>query len=160
MFRCTKCGAENPLGSVFCRQCGAKMDLRGLTSETVVQAQRPSLFARVAPMLVVVPLVLLLAAAGLALWPTMKPLGEAGTLVGARRVESRLRSFRVARPGMTVGADPAFVEKDINGYFQYIKAEPLRLNRASVDVMPGAIRFRIVRPLLSADVGPDRKSVV
>ena len=40
MVKCTKCGADNPLGRVFCQACGSKLDLSAMTSESV--AERPA----------------------------------------------------------------------------------------------------------------------
>lgn len=147
MLNCPACGERNPLGGMFCRGCGAKLDLSGLTSGAVARASRKNLLVRYKGILIAIPVVALVLATVLSLWPQSTPLGENGTLVGARRVEGRLQTFREVAKGSRLGADPAFAEKDVNGYFQYVKSAKLRLASFSVRMTDQTIRLRIIRPL-------------
>jgi len=37
---CKACGAENPMGDLFCRQCGAEIDINNLTPDQIVQEKK------------------------------------------------------------------------------------------------------------------------
>ena len=46
MINCAKCGTENPLGRVFCKACGEKLDLRDMSSQRVVEMQKVGWLAK------------------------------------------------------------------------------------------------------------------
>lgn len=43
-MKCTKCGAELPEGALFCRECGAKVEMQ---KNTVVNVERKFLLTHV-----------------------------------------------------------------------------------------------------------------
>lgn len=156
VLRCQKCGQENPLGGVFCRQCGVKLDLSQLTSEQVEKAQQPGWFAENRGKLIAIPVALLILAVGVALWPHTRPLGDPGTVVGARRAEKRLQSFRSLPDAQRLGVDPAFTEADINGYYRFLKLKSMAGKAFSVDITPRAVQMRLIRALFSVRIGEFR----
>lgn len=147
MLKCPRCGTDNALGCVFCSRCGAKLDMTGVTSEAVAKATRRSWLRRHKRLFLAVPILALVASGVLAFWPRTRPLGASGTPVGAQRVVARLESFAELEPGRRLGADPAFTEADINGYFRYKKPSDLPVASCSVHVTPRAIRARVIRRL-------------
>jgi hypothetical protein len=152
MLACPKCGEDNPLGFVFCRKCGVKLELSAVTSQRVESAHRPSWLRRHGPEIVGLSIGALVLVGVLAVWPQSAPPGGKGTALGARRVEGRLAAFAQVKQGESTGADPAFVESDVNGYFEYLMARPLNLLSGSVAVRPDRLRLRIVRVPLAFDL--------
>ena len=150
---CQKCGHENPLGCVFCRQCGVKLDLNRLTSRQVEESQRESWFAANRAKLVLVPIALLILGVAMALWPNMQPIGESGTLVGGRRVERRLKTFMDLPRARRLGVDPAFKEADVNGYFRFIVLKRTPGRSFSVDIGASAVRARLIDSLFALRLG-------
>lgn len=151
MLVCEKCGAENPLGRVFCGTCGAKLDLTHMKSEDVADSQKAS-WVRQHIFKVVIGIVLIVVAmAGLGLWPQTDMIGEKGTRIGGRRVERKLRAMQRIRKGQSLSVD--FPEKDINGYFEFLKQEKLKVDSFSVSVMEEYLAARMVRTLGKWEVG-------
>jgi hypothetical protein len=67
-------------------------------------------------------------------------------------VEGLLDAYRLLQPGQKLGPDPFISGKDINGYFEFSKSQPMRLMSASVEVSPGGVRARVVRSLGSLNI--------
>ena len=39
MIKCSKCGFENQMGAIFCRQCGEKIDMNALSPEALEESR-------------------------------------------------------------------------------------------------------------------------
>ena len=95
MLVCKKCGADNPLGRVFCGSCGGKLDMTDITSDTLADQQRASFFVAHYKKFLLVLLLLVLATVGLtliiSLGSVMRPIQEYG--VGPRQVFQILLLF-------------------------------------------------------------------
>jgi len=143
MLICQKCGTDNPLGRVFCQSCGGKLDLSHMSQDVIVEVmQDKSWFARHWRKIALGVGLLVALLVVLAMIPTAGPLGESGTRVGGRRVESLLRQLGGLRSGQAVSA--TFDEKDVNGYLALVKADRLKdVGRASVDIQPGYARLHL-----------------
>ena len=93
MIVCGGCGSENELGRVFCTQCGGKLDLSGMTNEVVAEQAKRSFMAKHWPKFAIGVAVIILLIFGMTFWSTGPLQGKEGTSVGARRVQSQMRSM-------------------------------------------------------------------
>ena len=151
MILCKKCGNSNPLGRVFCGTCGSKLDLSGLSSETVAEITRRPLvslrFLKILWLLLLAPIII----AALAFWPDSAPIGRDGTRLGMQRVEGSLHLLADVKKGRTLGRE--FTEEDVNGYFKFDKAAKLQTESISVQAFEGYIQVRVVRALSMIRLG-------
>jgi hypothetical protein len=145
MIVCVKCGAQNPLGSVFCRSCGSKLDLRNLNSSVVAGSTRKPWVIRHWFVFPVAAAVLLVAMLVLALWPAMAPLGKAGTRAGAMRTKSQLSGLSMVQQGQMLA--PILAEKDVNAFFEHFKVPSMKVQSVTTDFRKGFFVVRIVRKL-------------
>lgn len=150
MPSCEKCGADNPLGRVFCGACGSKLDLRHMTSDEVTRKYRPNWFVlhwrHIVGTLVAVIVIMI----GLGMWPQGQSLGTKGTLHGGGRVEDGLGALARLKKGQSLGIE--FKEGDINGYFHFKKAEKMQIASLSVAVSSGVCTVRVIKPFGRWDV--------
>lgn len=142
MLICKKCGADNPLGRVFCGSCGTKLDLDRVSSQAVGEMSRPNWFLRSWRLLVGLVVAALLGVAGLAFWPQTERIGKEPAVGGAQRVLSALRPMLNLRPGQAIGRD--FSEEDLNALLAE-RAEALKLQMVAVRVGEGYFVMRAVR---------------
>ena len=148
MLICKKCGIDNPLGRVFCTSCGTKLDLSDVTQEAVSEAVRVNWFVLHWRKFATGLVLLLLAMGVLAMIPVSGAIGESGTLGGGRRVERYLGHLSRLDAGRAVKA--SFSERDINGYFEFIKARNMPdYDRVSFDVATGHVMIRLERTWFS-----------
>jgi hypothetical protein len=140
---CNKCGDNNPLGRVFCQSCGEKLDLTSMSSEEVAGSSAKPWILRNKWLFWVVPAVLVVFLLLLALWPKTQPIGEAGTLVGGRRIEDRFEALGMLSSGESV--EIQFSEKDLNGYIEFIKGKSLGPRNARINIGPGYVRVRMLK---------------
>lgn len=146
MIVCDKCGVGNPLGRVFCQECGAKLELRYNRQEIEQKAEAEWLpYVKIGVAVVVVLLILLHVIP--ACWSQSVALGDAGTQVGRHRVEMKLEALTKGTPDTV--AQEVFTETEINGYLAGV-AESLGLGTCTVDLREGYFAVRIVRPLAPA----------
>jgi len=157
MLTCPKCGSNNPLGQVFCRACGSRLDYRGTSASEIAGTMRASIWRRI-PWVwgVVAAVAIVLLLVGLACWPKSVPLGEEGTRVGAERVKNQFSAVSKIRRRQRLGI--SFTEKDLNGYFRFVKVPALNLDSLSVEVNERRARVRMVQTLTVVDIGPIRFS--
>ncbi|MFC1496967.1 zinc ribbon domain-containing protein [Verrucomicrobiota bacterium] len=147
MILCDKCGAENELGRVFCTGCGSKLDLTNLSSEAVSESLRENWFLKHWKKFLYGVLVLLALVVALVFWPKVKPIGRKGTHYNKRRLERQLRSFVAV--GSKKSMSETLKEEDINGYFEYSKAEKIKADYVGFRVHDRFFAVRVVRPLWS-----------
>ena len=150
MLNCPNCGTDNPLGRVFCVNCGGKLDLEGMSSEEVAEKQMPSWFSRHWPKLVVLAVILLLIPVGLALWPRTARVGEEGKPRGGRRIVTDMSMIGRLSKGQKTTRK--LNEADINGYFEYTVKKKLEDFTVSVDVHEGWCLVRAVRSFGKVDL--------
>lgn len=153
MVLCKKCGADNQLGRVFCSACGAKLDLRNMSSSAMA-ARKPAIpwLKILLPKFIAVLAVLVLLPVALALWPQPQPIGKKGSKIGGQRVIGALQAMTYLGRGATLGR--SFSEEDLNGYFEYFKAQKLNAESISVRVAQGYFVVRVVRAIGPWNVGP------
>jgi hypothetical protein len=144
MMICSKCGTDNPLGRVFCGSCGARLDLTLLTTEDIHEKGRIGFFAKHKRKLIVLPLLLVLAVAGTALWPQTKPLGAAAA---TRAVDTQRKIDQLAAAGGTMMR--TFEEAELN---RYLAGRVGPGESCSVDLGPNVARLRLVRSLANRKV--------
>jgi len=144
MVLCKKCGADNPLGRVFCGSCGIRLDLSNLSSDDMA-AKKSSipLMKTLLPKILPVLVVLLALPVALAAWPHMQPLGKKGSKSGSQRVAGTLQAMTRIGRGASLGRD--FTEADINGYFEFSKAKEMDAESVSIRVGQGYFTVRVVR---------------
>ena len=154
MVLCTKCGVENPLGRVFCGACGARLDLRDMSSEHMAERAKPHLFLNHWPKLVALIVLVLAGLAGLAFWPQQTPVGKKGTRMGGQRAIGALRAMADNKSGRTLGRD--FTEEDINGFFEFFKAKKLNVESLSLQVANGYFKVRVIQNVGTLPLGSYR----
>jgi hypothetical protein len=143
MLVCGQCGANNPLGRVFCVACGSKLNITGLGSEEVADLQKPSFLALHYRKIIIVVAALIVVLIGLGAWPRTKPLGVEGTSNGGRGLDRKIKRVAKLRPERSVTLEIS--EKDINGYFTYVKLKREQKGALSVSLEPGSCSARMVR---------------
>ncbi len=153
MIVCTKCGARNPLGRVFCADCGAKLDLSNMSSQAVADMQRVSWIRKHWPKLAIGGVGLLVLFVVMALWPRSGTIGDEGKPVGRSRATTSLGLLGQAKSGVVRNLEVEFSEGDINGYFAFGKNAQMRLRSCSVDIEQGYFRVRVVRQLAALKLG-------
>jgi len=154
MLICRKCGASNPLGRVFCTNCGGKLDTSSVTSEDVAAQQREGLFARHWKKLLYIPLILVVVVVALALWPHAPTIGQKGTPVGGRRAKVQLETLRELADGRSMTV--TLTERDVNAYIEYCLADSLRADALSIAVREGYFGVRMTRAMKARQIGSFR----
>lgn len=151
MILCKKCGADNPLGRIFCGSCGGKLDMADMTSDSLVDRQRESFFLAHYKKFLIVLVIFVLALVGLALWPNTAVLGEEGTSLGSSKVRKHMGLLRNLAPGRAVKV--IVFEKDINGYLKHTKLRKSRYEACSTRLASRGMSARLVRPLVEVPLG-------
>jgi uncharacterized membrane protein len=90
--KCPQCGNENPISRLFCKHCGAKLDLSQVRTGRSIGHIVSGMLSRLIRFVVLVALLTVL---GLLLWPT-KPVGQAGTEGDSTRLRAKLTSLHEA----------------------------------------------------------------
>ncbi len=114
LITCQKCGAENRLGTLFCRECGERLDLNTLEpgkGKTRVPMNIGNLMGRLIRLGLLLAFIILL---GMLLWGPGAP-GDAPSTSGGQSVVSSMTALRgvVLRKG---DATETVSEADINAY--------------------------------------------
>ena len=151
MIVCGGCGTENELGRVFCMQCGGKLDLSAMTSESVAEQVKKSFMAKHWPKFAIGVAVIILLIFGMTFWSTAPLAGKAGTSVGARRVQAQMRSMAKLSRGRTVAY--VFKEADINGFFKYGKGKDMELGEVTVRCTPEVLRIHVSDKMFTQKIG-------
>lgn len=116
-IHCPNCGARTPITSLFCVECGKKVEFSKLKPEHLQEPDRRAI-ELVGKLVRLLLSILVFGGAALALWP--KPLeGEVGGEVQAR--ECRMKVVRLhdaAQNGISIPI--VFSEEEINAYLQGI----------------------------------------
>lgn len=160
MVQCKKCGGSNPLGRVFCLQCGVKLDLDDMGSETVRKMVKVSWYRkywRTAATAVLAVVAILVA---LAAWPKTD-------LTGTGKLGSKPMADNLAvRMGEIDGNwqklqrndrfEVQFPEKNINAYLQYATLKDMNDVAVRVAVDNGYFTVRAIRRLAHWEIGPVR----
>lgn len=145
-IKCQKCGADNRLGQLFCRECGAKLDLSKLTPEHVAKSNREGGGgASIGRLLRLVVSLGLLALLGALCWP-MPPSGDAPSAQGATVVQGKMSALRgaILRNNEVL---EAFPEADVNAHLNARLAGTasggtglkLQLRQVRLDLRDGAV---------------------
>ena len=113
-IKCAKCGADNRLGQLFCRECGAKLDLSKLTPQEVARNNRPGIGPLIRRLVRLSITLALLAVLGLLCWP-LPPSGDAPSAVGSGVVQSKMTALRGAIM-RKAELKETFSEADINAH--------------------------------------------
>lgn len=143
MIKCSKCGYENNVGRVFCDQCGTKLDVKKLSSEELAARMRTNWLVAYWPWIVTPLLLALLVMVVMALIPHTGEIGQKGTRLGGRRIEAAVQEVLDLEPRGV--ARVTFDEKDVNGYFEFFKAEKLGVKLVSVNMLDGRLAVRVVK---------------
>lgn len=151
MLVCDKCGAENPLGRIFCGSCGSKLDMTNISSDVIANRQKSGFFVAHYKKMLVVLAILAMALVGLALWPQAGVLGEKGTSVGSGRTRRQMGVLLNLASGRTITV--SISEKDINGYLKHTKSLSKQYESCSVDLVSRGMSSRLVIPLVEVPLG-------
>ena len=119
--KCSRCGAANELNRLFCVKCGGKLDL-----SKVITGERSSSARFVSGLFRLSVSLLILATAGLMLWP-VEPSGEPGLAADARAMTGTLQFFQQAVQNRAA-VDRVVTEAEVNGYL----AEVLKQNKEAL----------------------------
>lgn len=112
IVKCKTCGAENILGQLFCKQCGARLKIGGTVEQKKV---RGSGLRFVKTLLRLAVLLACIALVGSLLWP-VQPSGEFGSERHADVYQEKVdRLEQATREGYSTTEEIA--ETQINGYF-------------------------------------------
>jgi hypothetical protein len=153
---CQKCGAENRLGQLFCRECGAKLDLSKLTPEGVARKSSAVGFAGMMSRLIRIVISLaLVTILGMLCW-SAPATGDAPSSNGANIIRGKISALRGAVLAR-VDARETLIESDINAYLNAVltggeKAPgglKMRLEEIRLDIHPSQTAV-----LLKASLGP------
>ena len=158
MVICKECETENEIGKVFCKICGAKLDLSNMTSDhvsslSVVVWYKQMKYLRY---LAIIPVILVLIPIWMRLSPVTAPIGEMGTPVGRMRVIRALAQLDQMAAGELKGVAPELSEADINAFFRIGKAREMGYYSIRVDIVRGAVRIRALRPRRTFNLGGKR----
>jgi len=145
MLVCRHCGAQNPLGRIFCSACGSKLDGTTMApagggkgawrDHWVWRFWKPFVFVVVVA--IAIPLIL-------ARIPQTERIGAApASKVGVQRVRVKLDAMAELKANRRL--EVAFSESDLNAYFKYGKAQDLGFESVSVDIRPDAMQVRVVK---------------
>lgn len=143
MLTCNSCGADNDLGRVFCTGCGAKLDLSQMSSGEITDMGNQARVLSYWPIAIGVVVLIVLAIAGLALWPQADVLGEQGARSDAGVVKGQISFLKRMKPGASLG--PSIKEKNLNAYLQNYVARDLGLSSLSASLLGGKMKVRSVR---------------
>jgi hypothetical protein len=144
---CGKCGAENRLGTLFCRQCGSRLDLSNLNASSM--NAKPSGGGRFSRYVRIAIFLLLLASLGLLCWP-VAPAGDAPAPDGAATLANKVRALRGAmQRGNEVVEE--ITEAEINAQLRARLIKP----EASADDE----KFKLVLRSVRLDVHPEGTQV-
>lgn len=114
MVKCQKCGADNRLGQLFCRECGSKLDLSKLTPQEVARNNRPEKGPLLGRLVRFSFTLALLAILGLLCWP-LDPAGDPPSANGMSEVDAKMSALRGAIMRKNEVKE-IFPEADINGH--------------------------------------------
>jgi len=110
--KCQKCGAENRIGQLFCRECGTKLDISQLKPGHHLPAvSSMAVVLRIIRLLIALILVAVL---GLLCWGMSAP-GDARNPQGTQLVQAKMSALRGAIMRNNDVSD-VFLEADINGH--------------------------------------------
>lgn len=149
---CDQCGTDNRLGTLFCRECGTRLDLTKVKGPGSRSAGNPaSWLARIIRLVITLSLLVTL---GLLCWPA-EPGGDAPAAAGNTVLPRKVNALRhAAQRGNAVTEEIS--EAEINGYLnaRLVKAGAgtgwqLRLREVRVDIKPEGIRV-----WMRSDLGP------
>jgi hypothetical protein len=115
-----------------------------MSSDEVSESQRLHWIQYHWPKIVIGVIVIIIGIASLSLWPKAGTLGQRGTLTGGRRVERGLQVIE-RMPKGSHSQKVYFSEKDMNGYFEFIKKDKLPVKSVSVKMEQGFLRLRVSR---------------
>jgi len=153
MILCGKCGYDNPLGRIFCGQCGDKLDLNQIAEpESIKAGSASSARARAILFILLDAIILAIVLAGLAFWPAAHEasLGSDSLSRAALGKLTRLNSAAV-----TMAHE--FSEKEANvlaaGYMEGLKRSGDR-NVSGVKSIEIQLEPNAVRATAFASVGP------
>jgi hypothetical protein len=102
------------LGQLFCRECGAKLDLSKLTPQEVARNNRPGIGPLIRRLVRLSITLALLAVLGLLCWP-LPPSGDAPSVAGSGVVQSKMTALRGAIM-RKAELKETFSEADINAH--------------------------------------------
>ena len=158
MVICKECETENEIGKVFCKICGAKLDLSNMTSDHVSSLSAVVWYKQMKYLryLAIIPVILVLIPIWMRLSPVTAPIGEMGTPVGRMRVIRALAQLDQMAAGELKGVAPELSEADINAFFRIGKAREMGYYSIRVDILRGAVRVRALRPRNTFNIGGKR----
>lgn len=135
------------MGCVFCRGCGAKLDLSVMSREKVMEVHQAwyTPFLRYWPHVSGVLGALVVLVIALALWPSTKPLAPAGEEKDGKDLALNIRRLEKVPKGKTT--EVVFTESQINAFFLHEKKN-INAKSVSVAIGDGFFKVRIVRPFL------------
>lgn len=142
VIRCKKCGHDNPLGRVFCGQCGNKLDLT-MSSEELNELERSSWLWTCGKYVIILVILAIVVAAGLALWPA-GAFATGGKQSDAHKVVNQTRGLRHIMDSGYSGS-VYFSEEELNAYLYHWMRKPMAVDSMSVSVRPGVFVLRVVR---------------
>ena len=113
MIRCPKCGEENPLGAIFCRSCGEKLNLDELTPDSFNQTSEGK--GKVALIIIrnFVILLIIISIFGAIASVFLKPEFTAPNQLNEEETKIALKRFKKFRKGKP-GNEYAFNNAEVN----------------------------------------------
>ena len=155
---CTKCGHENEMSGIFCRECGEKLDFKNVQAEHFDKGRGRERsksawmsFLRLIRLVVVLGL---LAGVGLLLWPKA-PFGEVGTAQHAESAKAKIINLHEACEG-SKASQSILTEQELNAYLGMLIAQHNESSRdqAKMDEVNLMVSKVGVTVFASMKVGP------
>jgi hypothetical protein len=151
---CTACGHENELSSMFCRKCGAKLDLKNVQAQSFKKKERVGL-PKTFKVLRVVVILLIVAVAGLLFWPN-KPHGALGDEAAGRDAQLKLERLHDAVRNQS-RVKVVVTEGEVNAYLARLLAGDVRgedQGNLPVDQISVLLEAGSVEVFVRARLGP------
>lgn len=142
---CKQCGHGNALGHIFCMECGTKLDLSNVAEEMERDQQVVNKRA-IWKLAWIPPVLLLLALAGLLLWPS-NPYKSREQATGQRsRIDTLITAgYRISMmPSTSVAIRPPVKEEDINAWLANNRGY-LGVQWVTIELTDGAFSLRVGR---------------
>ena len=120
-IKCGNCGARNPLTSIFCIDCGQKIDFSKVKRSDIDDSGGTGFFGSILKLVRLGISLAIIGGAGLCLWP-QAPTGQEGDAVARKEGRMKMaRLFDAADNGLKFTGGVA--ENEINAYLAHLLEE-------------------------------------
>ncbi|MFT5241712.1 MAG: hypothetical protein ACI9X0_002699 [Kiritimatiellia bacterium] len=152
MIVCANCGIENPLGRVFCGQCGNKLDTSNIRHDSMAGTRKPNPLIYVWRPVLGLLLAVVLFTFAMSLIPPSADNVRAGKKDDAQKLIESLETLMATPIEQTRGV--TLTDLEINAYLYHIKRKALGVDKFSAASHNEWIRFRVHDRMFRFELGP------